>query len=777
VTDCDKNGKIDQCEWRDCNENDKPDQCDVAIGRVSDCNGNGVPDSCDVANDAVIDANQNGFPDGCEMEVLFVDARAKGAGNGRDWPNAYTTLDVALGHANAPGSGVREIRISQGRYVPWEDTDLFGSRLATFQITLSLAIRGAFAGVGSVTPDVQNPLAYPTILSGDVAWDDGSWFENNDENVYHVITAKGELISLEALTVDGGNANGERPAGGGVLFQGGTLKVRQCEFHGNMAGGLPSPSISANVASHCEIRDGGGAIYAKAASGLRIDSCQFFRNGAWLAGAVIGNNIVAESSLFYENSSYSGGAVVVYGTAVFKGCDFILNTSEDYGGAVGACVESIEIKGCRFQSNTTELNGGALSLYRAGTIDITGSEFSNNSAEEGGAIYTEINERMLIDSSQFYRNSAIRRGGAIHYGEGLDRRWEIRNSSFLRNDAGEEGGALNAFVAGRIVDSTFFENQTNGYGGAVSSQSASIDNSSFVSNIATHGGAIADAFRATVTASLFTKNSAVVGGAVWLALGIVDSSEFRDNTASVGGAAAVFGGTFAASGVFNSVFWNNRASYYGGAIAVGYGPIEIAGNTIVNNRASGVGGGILASPGTLVGNSILWANSIGNGVADELAQIDGTEPFDVSYSNIQGWTGALGGEGNSGADPKFVNPADPDGPNGPLVPDLRVHLDSPAIDSGDPDFEAEPGEADLDGKPRVLCRRVDRGAYEFGVVGDIDCDRAVTLTDFAAWAGCETGPGATQALGECQALDARVDGAIDLSDFAVLQRAIETASR
>jgi hypothetical protein len=103
---------------------------------------------------------------------------------------------------------------------------------------------------------------------------------------------------------------------------------------------------------------------------------------------------------------------------------------------------------------------------------------------------------------------------------------------------------------------------------------------------------------------------------------------------------------------------------------------------------------------------------------------------------------------------------------------LHLLPDSPAIDSGDPDYVGEPGETDLDGKPRVLCGRVDRGAYEYGLVGDIDCDRAVTLADFHEWAGCETGPGEPVALGDCQALDAFTDGLIDLHDFAGFQDAI-----
>jgi hypothetical protein len=148
------------------------------------------------------------------------------------------------------------------------------------------------------------------------------------------------------------------------------------------------------------------------------------------------------------------------------------------------------------------------------------------------------------------------------------------------------------------------------------------------------------------------------------------------------------------------------------------------------------------------------------------------------YSNIEGgWIG----DGNVDSDMDFVR-APFDGGDGwgddPATPfideganddfgNLRLQPGSPAINAGDPDFAPEPGESDLDGHARVLCGRVDMGAYEFGI-GDVNCDRSVDLGDFAAWPPCSLG--ATPLPGECVPLDFDNDGDVDLSDFAALQR-------
>ena len=76
--------------------------------------------------------------------------------------------------------------------------------------------------------------------------------------------------------------------------------------------------------------------------------------------------------------------------------------------------------------------------------------------------------------------------------------------------------------------------------------------------------------------------------------------------------------------------------------------------------------------------------------------------------------------------------------------------------------------ADLDGHPRILCSRVDRGAYERGI-GDFNCDQRIDLDDFRHWTNCITGPTPGDYASGCQAFDFDADGDVDLLDYGAYQ--------
>jgi hypothetical protein len=136
------------------------------------------------------------------------------------------------------------------------------------------------------------------------------------------------------------------------------------------------------------------------------------------------------------------------------------------------------------------------------------------------------------------------------------------------------------------------------------------------------------------------------------------------------------------------------------------------------------------------------------------------------YSRIEDWHGS----GNIDADPLFVDPDGPDDATGTLDDNLRLLPDSPCIDAGDPDFWPGEGATDLDGHARVLCDRVDMGAYESGI-GDYYCDGSVDLSDFANWGACMTGPDGGPCDEACVVFDFDADTDVDVRDYALFSGA------
>ncbi len=242
---------------------------------------------------------------------------------------------------------------------------------------------------------------------------------------------------------------------------------------------------------------------------------------------------------------------------------------------------------------------------------------------------------------------------------------------------------------------------------------------------------------------------------------------FLGNSAALRGGAIYNAGSILS--VESSLFSGNTAAM-GAAIYNVSGTANIEGCTVVENAASSSVGGILTNSGnTNVKSSVLWGNSDPGGTT-EVAQLDGPVSS-ADYSCIQGLSGALGGTGNIGDDPMFVDVDGVDNIVGTLDDDAALAAASPVIDVGDPAVVFEFGDRDLAGVPRVLCGRIDMGAYELGA-GDIDCNGVVNLTDYTSWPDCMNGPGEPSYAAGCEAFDFENDGDVDLMDLSVLQRSL-----
>ncbi len=394
------------------------------------------------------------------------------------------------------------------------------------------------------------------------------------------------------------------------------------------------------------------------------------------------------------------------GSPTIRNCVFL----ENDGPGIYIGGGSPDITNCRFLRN----KGGVYLSY--GDVAVTGCEFTENTVDGGLA-------------------------------SGYARTLTVRQCSFRRNSAGTNsesgtGGAIRVgpYVRATIEDCTLVENSAGSGGGIDQDYSGhlTVRNCVVAANTATgrvaytgDGGGIAlGGTTALVERCVIVGNSGRIGGGIY-------SSETSVRHCIISGNRAVENGggvQMMAGELVNCALSGNLAVQDGGGL---YLPaksdrlLNVVNCTFTANSAQRKGGGIyLASTNASVTNGILWANSDLSG-AGEGAQIVGSIKGRVNFTCVQGLTGALGGTGNNGADPRFADSDGVDNLPGTSDDDLRLVHGSSCIDAGD--NAAVPPELMLDlqgwarliddiltpdtgaGQPPI----VDMGAYEYEC---FDCD-------------------------------------------------------
>jgi len=325
------------------------------------------------------------------------------------------------------------------------------------------------------------------------------------------------------------------------------------------------------------------------------------------------------------------------------------------GGGMYMLYSSPKIINCIFTSNSAAYGGAGLLNYKGNPV-LTNCTFHNN----------------LATSHPHYGGSGYGAGMRNNTGSPILTKCIFSNNHAKGRYPGDFGGisgGLHCYVetsndldkGPTLIDCIFTDNTAQSAAGGMcpGGGNTTLINCIFTRNYAESGGAMASAPRMMVNCLLFA-NSAEYGGAMYLC-------EDKNNL------------------IINCTFVANSATFVGGILDCE--------DSIAN-----------------LTNCILF-NNTSSGVADEQAQIylpDGTPV--LNYNCIQGWTGDLGGDGNIGDHPLFVDP---------LNSNYHLLPGSPCIDAGDPNYIPEPNETDLDGNPRMLdgdndgVLVVDMGAYEY----------------------------------------------------------------
>lgn len=431
-----------------------------------------------------------------------------------------------------------------------------------------------------------------------------------------------------------------------------------------------------------------------------------------------------------ENSRHIVAVNETDSTALIEG--FVLRGGHDdtfaggRGGAALVTLADVMFRNCAFQSNMAsgdEATGGAVHAA-VSSVKLVFCTFVGNASGGDGGGFHNLAGTLIIEDGVFEHNSAGLFGGALQ----------------------SEGGEVGAFRT------TFLANSAP-FGGALSNKSAElvVAECSFRENLASEGGGGAIENRlspSVISDSEFSGNVSGEGGAVFCngRAHVLENCTFRNNVAmGPGGAIALI--NVDTVKIHNCLLSQNQSSGGGGLYARGAKNLNVSNCTFLRNTAPFRGGAILGRflrPLTVV-NSVVWDNYSAPISARDSDLL-------VSYSDVQF---GFPGEGNFDKNP--------------LLGSDEVPLpQSPVINAGDPRIKFEPGARDLAGYPRVLCKRVDMGAYEFGI-GDFTCDRAVDLDDYTTWPDCMTGPDGGPYGRKCEAFDFDADGDVDLRDFSGMQ--------
>lgn len=238
----------------------------------------------------------------------------------------------------------------------------------------------------------------------------------------------------------------------------------------------------------------------------------------------------------------------------------------------------------------------------------------------------------------------------------------------------------------------------------------------------------------SVSDCLFTENLAEFGAAIYNREGSaasINRCKFINNEATNCGG-AIYNNDSNAN-YTNCLFVNNSAMFFqltsrhGGAIYSNGSAFDLVNCTIVDNMAGGRGGGIYAtsSSDVLIENSILWGNTGNDG---DQGHVRFNSTLGVSYSTVEGGQSGI----SVNATLNWSNNLDTD-PN--LNAELMLSSGSTAINAGNPRDLFACNDKDLEGHARILCDRIDMGAYEFGI-GDWDCNQIVDVLDWSEWEDC-----------------------------------------
>jgi predicted outer membrane repeat protein len=350
----------------------------------------------------------------------------------------------------------------------------------------------------------------------------------------------------------------------------------------------------------------GAGIYAKEAPVILDDCTLDSNNSNELGGALFmeGGSLTVTGGLFTGNTSITGGAIASeYADLDIADVTFEANVANTNGGAISASGGTLKATDVTFSLNSViPGHGGAIQVDQQGALDLVNTSFEQNSAVLYGGAIDAFSAVSLYISGGVFLDNASRWGSAIAIDDDNEpRNFTLEDVAFSSNvnlfdgTILLEGDVNDAGVTLDVQRCLFEDNLSFGDGGSIAVVNTGglwVEDSEFISNIASIGGAISvqDA-PAHLLRNHFCRNLAAEGGAVALS----SSATLLDWT--------------------NNLFVENLASEHGGAVWVQGAELQFLNNTLAGNAASLSGGGVWADGVTLdFSNNLTFATLYGDGL-------------------------------------------------------------------------------------------------------------------------------------------------------------------
>ena len=278
--------------------------------------------------------------------------------------------------------------------------------------------------------------------------------------------------------------------------------------------------------------------------------------------------------------------VVKSGNVIFKNINFIngYNKDGDKGGAISFEDKAIgTIINCTFKNCWAEDHGGAIADRTGNKLTVINSTFIGNKASDdnGGAIFCK--GPLYVEGCLFESNKAEVDGGAIFCEKDVNVIRSVFNCNKASGALAHQcyGGAIRAKGNVYIDNSTFENNTSEDYGGAIYAKDIKINqnqgkqsiNTFFINSEAedNDGGALYSEGCVLANNALFRGSKAeTYGGTIFCKNDVnVSGCVFDSNKASGALAHQCYGGAIRAEGnvyIDNSTFRKNYSADKGGAV-------------------------------------------------------------------------------------------------------------------------------------------------------------------------------------------------------------------